>query len=149
MMRWVYYQLNYFGDPTLALHVGSSPDKPITPSGTSRVEEGVTYTYSTSTTDKDGEQVYYKWDWGDGSMSDWIGPYRSGETMNASYAWAEKGVYTIRVKAKDTSGVESEWSDPLRISVPKKLSHTHTFLHDIILVFKIIITSLYSYYVHV
>lgn len=122
MMRWVYYQLNLFGDPTIAFHVGHSPDKPATPSGSAKVETGITYTYATSTEDKDDDQVYYKWDWGDGTMSEWLGPYDSGETVSASYAWAEKGVYNIRVRAKDTRGAESEWSDPLRVSVPKEFT---------------------------
>ncbi|MCK5030986.1 MAG: Zn-dependent exopeptidase M28, partial [Thermoplasmatales archaeon] len=32
--------------------------------------------------------------------------------------WDEKGTYDIRVKAKDTKGNESDWSDPLVVSMP-------------------------------
>ena len=59
------------------------------------------------------------WDWGDGNMSDWIGPYNSGETCEASYVWSSKGSYEVKVKAKDEYGSESPWSDPLPISMPK------------------------------
>ncbi|MEE9441024.1 MAG: hypothetical protein V3V27_03730, partial [Candidatus Thermoplasmatota archaeon] len=36
----------------------------------------------------------------------------------AMHAWDEKGTYDIRVKAKDTKGNESDWSDPLVVSMP-------------------------------
>ncbi|MCD6108537.1 MAG: hypothetical protein J7J89_03585, partial [Thermoplasmata archaeon] len=57
-------------------------------------------------------------DWGDGTNSGWLGPYNSGETVEASHSWSEKGEYSIKVKAKDINGLESEWSDPLVISMP-------------------------------
>jgi len=120
MMRWCYYQLNLFGDPTVVLHISNPPEIPAIPYGSTKIKADVNYIYTTSTSDIDGDEVYYKWDWGDGNFSRWIGPYPSGETVNASYTWAKKGIYKIRVKAKDIYGIESEWSQPLRVSVPAK-----------------------------
>jgi nitrous oxidase accessory protein NosD len=94
------------------------PNKPSKPSGQIHGKAGVLYTYTTNTTDPDGDQVYYKWDWGDGSYSDWLGPYDSGLEVSASQAWA-KGSYNIKVKAKDTQGAESDWSGPLNIKMPR------------------------------
>jgi hypothetical protein len=73
------------------------------------------FTYSLSTTDSDGDQVWYKWYWNDkiNETSDWIGPYDSGDTVTASHIWDEQGDYNIKVKAKDIHGEESEWSDRL------------------------------------
>jgi len=48
-----------------------------------------------------------------------LGPYNSGEECNASGIWFEKGNYEIKVKAIDIHGAESEWSDPLSVSMPK------------------------------
>jgi PKD domain len=76
------------------------------------------YTYTSSTTDPDGDNVYYFWDWGDGNNSGWLGPYGSGVTAGVTHKWTVKGSYSIRVKAKDTSGAESPWSDPLPITMP-------------------------------
>ncbi|RLI62889.1 MAG: hypothetical protein DRO67_06670 [Candidatus Asgardarchaeum californiense] len=118
MMRWCYYQLNLLGDPAVALRISNPPDKPSRPNGETVVKVGKTYIYTTTVVDPDGDQIYYKWDWGDGNISDWIGPYTSGEVINESHAWEKKGVYGVRVKAKDTHGLESEWSEPLTISVP-------------------------------
>ncbi len=72
-----------------------------------------------STTDPNGDQIYYLFDWGDGSNSEWIGPFDSGEQCEASHVWETKGDYEIKVKARDVHGLESEWSDSLPISMPK------------------------------
>ena len=63
--------------------------------------------------------MYYLFDWGDESDSGWLGPLESGEEIEASHIWTEKGSYEIKVKAKDIHGAESEWSDPLEVAMPK------------------------------
>ena len=95
------------------------PNIPSKPSGQTNGKIGQEYSYTTSTTDPDGDQVYYNWSWGDGTYSGWIGLYDSGEMVNESYSWAKKGNYDIKVKAKDIFGMESDWSDPLAIRMPK------------------------------
>ena len=94
------------------------PVKPSMPSGPISGKAGTFYSYSSSTTDPDGDQVWYKWDWGD-ETSGWDGPYDSDDTVTASHIWDEKGDYIIKVKAKDVHGEESPWSDPLPITMPK------------------------------
>ena len=101
------------------------PEKPGKPSGSIFGRVGVEYTYETSTTDSDKNQVFYMWDWGDGNFSGWLGPYDSGETCTISYTWNEKGTYNIRVKAKDIYDEESEWSDPLKLRVPKAFTYVN------------------------
>jgi len=96
----------------------SSPEKPAKPTGENNGKPGNTYTYSTETTDIDGDQVYYLWDWGDGNFSEWLGPFASGAAATAEKSWTAKGNYSIRVKAKDSNGAESNWSDPLPITMP-------------------------------
>lgn len=95
------------------------PNKPSTPNGPTNGKVNTEYTYSSDTTDPNQNQIYYLWDWGDGNTSGWLGPYESGIIVNASYDWSEKGDYEIKVKAKDIYEAESEWSDPLPISMPK------------------------------
>jgi hypothetical protein len=94
------------------------PNTPNKPSGPLKGEPGITYLYSTSTTDPDGDPVYYMWDWGDGTFSDWLGPFTSGSQATAHKSWTEKGKYSIKVKAKDGYGAESNWSEPLPITMP-------------------------------
>jgi hypothetical protein len=94
------------------------PNKPAQPSGKTSGKAGTTYLYRTSTTDPDGDTLYYMWDWGDGTVSDWLGPFASGAQASAQHSWSEKGDYSIKVKAKDNYGAESDWSDPLPIKMP-------------------------------
>lgn len=116
-MRWCYYQLNLLGDPTLAFYQ-HRPNRPEKPSGHISGTAGVEYTYITYTTDPNDDQIYYNWNWGDGNLSDWIGPYNSGGEISVLHSWGE-GSYSISVKARDVYGEESPWSEPLPISMPK------------------------------
>jgi len=98
-------------------NISLPPYAPSTPSGPTEGVVDVEYTFCTSTTDPEGEQVYYMWDWGDGTPSEWTYPYDSGATACASHAWTEIGHYNITVKAKDVRDEESECSDPLTIHI--------------------------------
>ena len=120
-IRWCYYQTNLFGDPELSIKdpANISPDVPDRPSGSATGKPDVEYTYATRTIDPTGSQVYYWFDWGDNTSGEWIGPYESGEEASAKHIWAEKGNYQIKVKAKNTAEIQSEWSEPLPISMPK------------------------------
>jgi hypothetical protein len=77
----------------------------------------VRYNFSANVTDVDGDDLYCIWDFGDGNITAWLGPYASGETVKAAKAWSQKGTYDIRVKLKDTHGLESNWSDPHAITI--------------------------------
>jgi len=95
------------------------PDKPNTPSGSTRGKVGEEYTYSSLTNDPEDDQIYYQWDWGD-EISEWYGPYNSGETIYINHSWNNKGNYNVKVKAKDINGLEGSWSDSFSISMPKR-----------------------------
>jgi hypothetical protein len=109
-----------FGDPTLEIASASQPPvQPAVPEGTTVGKANIEYLYTTITIDPEGDRIYYLFDWGDGTDSGWIGPYHSGAEANASHNWAKKGMYDIKVKAKDEHGSQSFWSDPLSVSMPK------------------------------
>jgi len=57
-------------------------------------------------------------EWGDGTDSGWLGPYNSGEMIKKDHKWYDWGRYTIRCKAKDPYGAESEWGE-LKVTMPK------------------------------
>jgi hypothetical protein len=63
-----------------------------------------------------GDSLYIRWDWDDGNITDWIGPYSSGSIVYASHAWEDAGMYDIRAQLKGTSG-ESTWSEPHTITI--------------------------------
>jgi len=60
--------------------------------------------------------------------SDWIGSYESGEVCEITNMWYLKGTYEIKVKSKDRWGYESDWSDPLQVSMPKNKPINTPFL---------------------
>jgi glycosyltransferase involved in cell wall biosynthesis len=98
-------------------YTNNPPYRPQCPSGPISGENGINYNYTTNTTDPDGDQIYYKWDWGDGNISNWIGSFTSGEIANAQHRWETEGLYQIKVKAKDVDGAESNWSEPLIMTI--------------------------------
>jgi len=95
------------------------PNKPDKPEGTNYGRIRISYTFSSKTMDQDGDKIFYKFDWDDGTNSGWEGPYNSNETVYVSHIWNSRGSYSLKVKAKDSNGAESVWSDPLPISMPK------------------------------
>jgi hypothetical protein len=96
------------------------PEPPAKPSGRRFGFTHQTYTYTTHTTDPDGDPVYYLWDWGDGTTTSWLGPYASGEIAGASHAWATVGTYQVKVKARDIDGAESiAWSELLYVRIDR------------------------------
>jgi len=92
------------------------PDKPSI-YGETNGKVGQSYDYTFLTTDPEGLQVWYYIEWGDGSNTGWIGHYPSGEEITKSHSWSEKDTYTIRCKAKDPYGDESEWGE-LEVTMP-------------------------------
>jgi hypothetical protein len=71
-----------------------------------------------SATDPEGEDVFYMVDWGDGSITQWLGPYDSGMEETFTHTWSTPGDYSIRARAKDFWGARSDWSNPLLVHIP-------------------------------
>lgn len=110
-------QLSYKEDFFDKLFNNNPPITPSQPNGPSDGEAGLEYFYTTNTTDPEGDDIYYLFDWGDGTDSGWIGPYESGDNASVSNIWSEKGLYKVKVKAKDIHENESGWSDPLEVTI--------------------------------
>lgn len=107
------------------------PTKPLL-SGPTNGRINTAYTYSAVGTDPDGDNLFYWFDWGDGTNSGWIGPYSSGQTASVSHSWTVRGSYPVRVRTKDVFDAESVWSDPLQVSMPKTHNHVSQTLSMIV-----------------
>jgi hypothetical protein len=132
--RWAFYQTNLFGDPNLRIKDPTevTPNKPARPDGQASGKVNTEYTYTTSTNDPMGGDLFYWFDWGDDTNSGWLGPYPSGDVCEATNTWSKQGDYQIRVKAKNTDEVQSEWSDPLPINMPKSKFMFNSLFYRII-----------------
>ena len=116
-----------------------APWKPNTPFGETEGKTNQQYTYTTQSFDFDNDTLYYLFDWGDGTESGWIGPYETNEEITKDHTWEKTGNYNVKVKAKDdpngdgdlSDGLESVWSDPLEISMPKNKINPKASLFDL------------------
>jgi hypothetical protein len=116
------------------------PLKPEKPVGTLNGTVNDEYEYTSVGFDIDDDDIYFMYDWGDGSTSEWTGPYKSGENITLKHSWSDSGDYSIRIKAKDdpnndgnhTDGNESIWSESLHIAMPKNKISTRNFFNTIL-----------------
>ena len=86
------------------------PDAPSTPSGTAMGNVDTPYEFTCTGTDPNRQQVYYMWDWGDGDVTDWLGPFDYEQASVLSHTWTAPGQYNISAKLKDIHDAESDWS---------------------------------------
>jgi len=107
------------------MHPLNKPPHPPTITGPASGNAKTTYTYTFTTMDPDGDNVSYFVDWGDNTASGWLGPYPSDVEQSASHSWSKKGTYTIRIKAKDTWGAESDWGT-LGVHMPLSYEPPHS-----------------------
>ena len=102
------------------------PETP-TVSGESNGKVGESYWYSITAVDSDRNPISFYIDWGDGDEG-WQSERASGEKCYYEHSWLTIGNYTIRVKAKDVMGEESDWAT-LEVSMPKNKVINTAFLY--------------------
>jgi PKD repeat protein len=101
---------------TISIVNNAPPIPTISGPSTGSVNQDIDFTVG-PITDPEGDSYYCKWDWGDGNITDWLGPYPSGQIASASHAWTQIGTYELRAKLKDEFGAESNWSEPFDLSI--------------------------------
>jgi len=92
------------------------PDVPEMPDGPIKGYVNKDARYTASTTDQDGDQVKFIFDWGDKSTSE-TEFVSSSEKASASHRWQQSGTYRVGVKAIDSKGAESLPSKLLAVRV--------------------------------
>ncbi|KYK21844.1 hypothetical protein AYK24_08625 [Thermoplasmatales archaeon SG8-52-4] len=102
-------------------------DKPDKPTGPLKGVPGKIYSYSAICIDPDEDNIKYCFDWGDGNTS-WTDFVNSATSVSVNYTWIKKGSYEVRVKAQDEHGLQSAWSDPLVVTMPKDKTYNISFL---------------------
>lgn len=93
----------------------SQPPIPSSPTPTSYSYSGsvgTPYTYTTMIyPDPDGNQIKVTFDWGDGTTTDssFVTPV-SGQSFSSTHSWSTSGVYSVKAKEVDSTGLSSAWS---------------------------------------
>ena len=93
------------------------PAVPIIYKGQSEGDAGIEYFFEAITTDPNNLDISYLFDWGDNSISNWTSAVASGESIQAAHIWNGSGDFQIRVKAKNTDDIESDWSEPFILHI--------------------------------
>ena len=121
----IMYQSPYFEElwsPSLDVNItkptaADHPNKPSVPSGKTTCTVNISYTYSTSGTDDQEDMVQYRFDWGDGTVSEWTPLVASGVAYEMSHVWTHNGTYSVRTQTRDFHKLNSSWSDSLNVCV--------------------------------
>lgn len=118
--RWLFcdqYELAVTGsdNATITAITNSPPERPDVTGPTEGIV-GVSLSFKASLSDPDGNQMYYKFNWGD-EVTGWLGPVNPGE-VTETHTWSTAGTYNIKAKAKDIHGAESDWTQyPLTVEI--------------------------------
>lgn len=93
------------------------PNKPVIQ--TAKVQGTILkkYTYSAVSVDPHGYTVSYRFDNGNGTLSDWTAFVPSGSSSYQSFSWLQPGKYYLRAQAKNQYNLESEWSNPIQVII--------------------------------
>jgi len=105
------------------------PDIPAVPSGPDSGYVSHSYTFSSSATDPDGDQVSIRFDWGDGDTSNWSNFVNSGQTISMSHSYLSTGTYYIKAQAKDDKGNLSDWSSTHSINIQSSTPGENHYLY--------------------
>jgi parallel beta-helix repeat protein len=97
------------------------PEIPQKPRGKAVGTPGTAYKYTTVTSDSSYNKVQYGWDWnGDFIVDEWTDFYLPDQSCETVHIYIENGTYTVQVKALDNQGFQSDWSEPLSVTMPKQ-----------------------------
>lgn len=104
------------------VHYPIKPVAPYSPSDLLHLEKGKEYTIQSHTTDPDGDDLYYMFEYTSFDLniiteSGWLGPYHSGDVINTTHIWNEIGSCYIRVRVKDINNEESPRSEHTFVNV--------------------------------
>jgi glutaredoxin len=123
---------NTVAGPVWSFTTLQNPNHPPTAptiTGPAKGKPNTMYKFTFTSTDPDTpDSVWMLVDWGDNTTTDWVGPHASGAMFIISHQWATKGTFTIKAKAKDDHGAESDWA-ALPVKMPATYGMGYPFLH--------------------
>jgi len=123
--RYYFECYNILGDPSVDVTGAGAggnqpPSRPSKPNGPIFGVMNEPYTYWSQTTDPEGSNIQYRWDFDDGTVTDWSSSVPSGTRSTVSHVWDANGVYDVRVQARDINESESVWSYSLRVEIEEE-----------------------------
>jgi len=93
----------------------SAPQTPAPVQGLAQGYVGKILSYTATSKDPDGDQLFFTFDWGDGATTKTL--LSASSTGAANHIWKEKGTYKVKAMATDSQGASSGWSEPFSVSI--------------------------------
>lgn len=87
------------------------------PSGPTNVLVDSVETYSVSGWDSDGDTICFRMNWGDGSLSNWSEYVTANTTVLFTHQWMQPGNYSIQVTIQDITGIQTNSTIGLTVTV--------------------------------
>jgi hypothetical protein len=128
---------SYIWSQSVDANEGKSPEDNQAPNAPAKPEcdsnlfiAGKEYSFTSKAVDPEGDKVTLLFSWGDNYT--WTDFCDSDQEITVQYIWEEKGSYTVKVKAFDEYGNESDWSEPFTLEVSKSKSKDRIDLSEIL-----------------
>jgi len=99
--------------------------------GTTSGKTGNSYNYGFVSNDPDRNPISYYIEWGDGTHNGWTEDHDPGSGITLSHTWNNEKTYTIKAKAKDTFGLESDWSY-FEVTMPRNRAINKLFFNFVV-----------------
>lgn len=126
-----------WSDPLLVTIAGFTinelPNPPEFISGKIQGSRGTAYPFSVTSSDPQDYLVCYRFDWGDGTFSDWTRLSTSGSSIVSSHVWYDSGTYMVKAQAKNQYGLESRWSDSVELTIDNQVDGTQDSVDFLVL----------------
>lgn len=106
---------------------GMDPPDPATIKGPHKGKINIMHNFTAIAEDKNGDDIQYKFIWGDGTESEWSEFVPSGTPVTMSHSYSKTGKYTIKVKVRDND-YSSEYNPTMKsISEGHNIEIKHNF----------------------
>ena len=85
------------------------------------IKPNVEYEFDVVASDSNQDDIYYFIDWGDGTSTDWLGPYPTSEPIIIKHTWSTNLKFgSIKAKVKDIHDAESGVSTLFYLTIKSK-----------------------------
>ena len=105
-------------DQSLLASAENSSYIPAAPSGPEQGYINTEYTYIIQTTNPEN---YWRFDWGDGTISIWVNIQNFESYISCTHIWNSSGTYPVRIQQKNKYSETSAWSPPLTVIIVSDL----------------------------
>jgi hypothetical protein len=104
---------------TITSGVAESVSKPTSPAGPAGGYTSAMYVFSTGgSVSSAGDPVVYRFHWGDGTTSEWVGP---GQPVSAGKSWGVPGTYLVQAEAACTlHPTVGSFSSSIEVTITEK-----------------------------